>query len=363
MRKTRTSFKAEAVEAAASEMSQDQRESRQVPEALQQALGEALRENAQIRRALEESEARFHELANQTPVGIDIIEDGRFVYVNRHFEEIFGYGPGELLNVAPLDLVAPEHREIVAENMRRRSEGALDSLVYAFRGLRKDGSEVELEIHAGVMRVGARTQLVCAVLDITERVQAERAMRALQRKLADQSVHDPLTGLFNRRYLEETLERELALAEREGHPVSCILADIDHFKRVNDEYGHLAGDEVLRAIGAALRRNARASDINCRYGGEEFLLVLPRMPIENALARAEQLRATIAAAPVRYGAVQIAVTASFGVAVFPQDGAAVESLIAAADAALYAAKRAGRNRVCRADLAAAGDAAAASAGI
>jgi diguanylate cyclase (GGDEF)-like protein len=170
-------------------------------------------------------------------------------------------------------------------------------------------------------------------------------MWLLQQKLADQSVHDALTGLHNRRYLEEALGRDLILAERHGHPVSVIMADIDHFKKVNDRYGHLAGDEILRGFAAILKRNARASDIYCRYGGEEFLLVFPQMPVEKAAARAEQLRRTIAAAPLRYGAIAIPITASFGVAGFPDNGRSSDSIVDAADKALYEAKNNGRNRV------------------
>jgi diguanylate cyclase (GGDEF)-like protein len=182
-------------------------------------------------------------------------------------------------------------------------------------------------------------------MDVTERTRAEREVQALQEKLREQSTRDALTGLYNRRYLEETLGRELLLAERNGHPVSVIMGDLDHFKAVNDHYGHLGGDEVLRAFGALLKRHARGSDIYCRYGGEEFLLVLPGMAEEHAAARAELLRGTIEAAPVGFGALTIAVTASFGVATFPRDGQSSDGLIAAADSALYAAKAAGRNRV------------------
>jgi diguanylate cyclase (GGDEF)-like protein len=170
-------------------------------------------------------------------------------------------------------------------------------------------------------------------------------VQALQEILREQSTHDALTGLYNRRYLEQTMDRELISAKRHGHFVSVIMGDLDHFKAVNDRYGHLAGDEVLRAFGDLLKRQVRASDIFCRYGGEEFLLVLPQISTEVAFKRAEQLRSEMAAAPVPYGTSLIAVTASFGIATFPRDGQTSEEVIAAADSALYAAKGAGRNRV------------------
>jgi diguanylate cyclase (GGDEF)-like protein len=155
----------------------------------------------------------------------------------------------------------------------------------------------------------------------------------------------PADVLYSDTLLEESLGRELILAERNRHPVSVIMCDLDDFKAINDRHGHLGGDEILRTFGDLLKRQVRGSDIYCRYGGEEFLLVLPQMPGEYAVERAEQLRNALAAAAVSYGASSIKATASFGVATFPQDGRTGDELIAAADRALYAAKAAGRNRV------------------
>jgi diguanylate cyclase (GGDEF)-like protein/PAS domain S-box-containing protein len=308
-------------------------------------LEAALAENQRITAALQESETKFHELANQSLVGIVIIEDGKITYANTRFCEIFGYTAEAVRRLDPLALVSQPDRPLVAENMRRRLTGEIDRLVYDFGGLRADGTAIDIEIHASSMQLNGKHVLISVLLDVTGRVQAEREVMHLLQRVADQSVHDALTGLYNRRYLEEALVRELILAERHSHPVSIIMADIDHFKKVNDQYGHLAGDEVLRAFGGILKRNARASDIYCRYGGEEFLLVLPRMPAEKAVERAEQLRRNVAAAPLRYGAIGISITASFGVAVFQENGRTADALIEAADKALYAAKHGGRNRV------------------
>ena len=123
------------------------------------------------------------------------------------------------------------------------------------------------------------------------------------------------------------------------------MGDLDHFKAVNDRYGHLAGDEVLRFFGDLVMRHVRASDIFCRYGGEEFVLVLPDLEGDAAIERAEQMREELALAPVVFGDSQIPMTVSFGVATFPSDGRTGDELIAAADRALYQAKAAGRNRV------------------
>jgi len=316
-------------------------------------LEAALAENEKITRALRESEAKFRELANQSLVGIVITEDGKFSYTNSKFNEMFGYTETEIRTLGPVDVAVEEDRPKVAESVGKRLNGESERLVYGFRGLRKDGTVIEIEIHASSMQLGDRHALISVLLDVTERVRAEREMWALQQKLAEQSVRDALTGLYNRRYLEEALNRELILAERHDYPVSMIMTDIDHFKKVNDHYGHLAGDEILRAVGALLKRNARASDIYCRYGGEEFLLVLPQMSLEKAAVRAEQLRRTLSAAPIRYGATAIPITASFGVAAYPENGRAGERIIEAADKALYEAKDNGRNRVRLSTVAAA----------
>lgn len=284
-------------------------------------------------------------MVSQSLVGIVLIEHGKFGYSNAKFAEIFGYTPDEVRDLEPLDIVIESDRPLVARTLGKQRSGELERVEYVFRGLRKDGAVVDIACHSNATDVGSTSLLTSLMIDITERVRAEQELRTLQDRLREESRHDPLTGLYNRRYLKDTLARELIRAERAAHPVSVILADIDHFKAVNDRLGHLAGDEVLRVFGGLMKRSARASDIYCRYGGEEFLLVLPGMAQRSAADRAEQLRSAIAAAPVEHGATQIAVTASFGVAAFPCHGRTGDELIAAADSALYAAKAAGRNRV------------------
>lgn len=168
----------------------------------------------------------------------------------------------------------------------------------------------------------------------------------LRESLRQQSIRDPLTRLYNRRYLEESLAREVSRAERSGKPIGVIMADIDHFKKFNDTYGHEAGDEVLRAVAAVLKTHARASDIACRYGGEELTLILPEATLGVAWQRAELLREKVQGLRVHHGGQHLgAITMSLGVAVFPDHGATVEAVIQMADAALYKAKQDGRNRV------------------
>ena len=308
-------------------------------------LESALRENEKITRALRESETRFRGLVSQSLVGIAILKEGRISYSNAKFDVIFGYSAEEVRKLAPLDIVATEDRPLVAENIRKRISGEVEQVKYVFHGVRKDGAVIDVEIQGNAMEIGGKRELISLFMDVTERTRAEREVQALQEQLREQATRDALTGLYNRRYLEDTLSRELILAERKSHPVSVIMGDLDHFKAVNDRYGHLGGDEVLRHFGDLLKGHVRGSDIYCRYGGEEFLLVLPQMSKTDAVARAEQLRRAISSAPVLYGASPIAVTASFGVATFPYDGKSGDALIASADSALYEAKASGRNRV------------------
>lgn len=308
-------------------------------------LEAALYDNEKITRALRESEAKFRGLVTQSMVGIVTIEDGKFTYANAKFEAIFGYSAAELRGMGAADLAIEGDRPVVAENLRKRLSGEVDRAHYVFHGRRKDGVVLDIEIQGGVMELAGKRVLLSLVMDVTERTRAEREVQALQEKLREQSTHDALTGLYNRRYLDDTLTRELSLAQRHGHEVSVILGDLDHFKSVNDRFGHLAGDEVLRTFGDLMKGHARSSDIYCRYGGEEFLLVLPQVTTEIAIERTEQLRRSLAATPIPFDDLLISVTASFGIATFPRDGQTADALIAAADKALYAAKTAGRNRV------------------
>jgi diguanylate cyclase (GGDEF)-like protein/PAS domain S-box-containing protein len=308
-------------------------------------LEDALRENERVNRALRESEARFRGLVSQSMVGIVIIEDGRFSYSNAKFDEMFGYTAAEMRELGPLDVALDGDRAFIADNLRRRISGELDRVQYTFHGRRKDGSLIEVELHGGGMDTGNERLLISLAMDITERARAERELKRLQERLREQSTRDALTGLHNRRHLEETLERTLTLAEHDGQPVSIIMADLDYFKLINDRLGHPAGDAVLRKFGALLTRCARADDVCCRYGGDEFLLVLPGLSACLAADRAERLRSATTAELITYRGSDIALSASFGVATFPGHGATADELIAAADKALYAAKSAGRNRV------------------
>jgi diguanylate cyclase (GGDEF)-like protein len=186
---------------------------------------------------------------------------------------------------------------------------------------------------------------------LAEQVSLAIANLELRDQLRNQAIRDQLTGLYNRRFLEDALVRETGRAARSGEPVAAAILDVDHFKRINDTHGHEAGDAVLRGLGKILRETTRKTDIVGRFGGEEFLLLLPGANLEVAQARAEEVLDAVRAMQVAIpgGATLDNVTASIGLAVMPLHVGKGDALVAAADAALYQAKGQGRNRVMVSD--------------
>ncbi len=182
--------------------------------------------------------------------------------------------------------------------------------------------------------------------DMKQIVYQRRLLIESEAKLFEESIRDHLTGLFNRRYLDETIEREIRRAERSGFPVGFIMMDIDHFKRLNDKYGHAAGDVVLQEIGKLLKSKMRYADIVCRYGGEEFVVVMPEASLNITCQRAEKLWEEVKKLELRYKNKNLGkISISAGVAVFPDHGATGHEVLRSVDTALYSAKNSGRDRV------------------
>jgi diguanylate cyclase (GGDEF)-like protein/PAS domain S-box-containing protein len=184
------------------------------------------------------------------------------------------------------------------------------------------------------------------LVSIAERYSPSLTSLRLRETLRSQSIRDPLTGLYNRRHMEGSLMREERRARRRGTPLGIIVIDVDHFKAFNDRNGHDAGDHLLRELGAFLIDCTRGEDIACRYGGEEFTIILPEASLENTRSRAEELRRGVKEKlRIRHGQVIEQITVSLGVAVFPEHGESAKEALKSADRALYAAKAAGRDRV------------------
>jgi diguanylate cyclase (GGDEF)-like protein/PAS domain S-box-containing protein len=199
---------------------------------------------------------------------------------------------------------------------------------------------------------------IIAIRDVTERKQFQDEIQRinttlktqleenekLRARLEEIAIRDSLTGLYNRRYLDEMIEKEIARAERGEYSVSVLMLDIDNFKHMNDRYGHKAGDAVLVTLGQFLPTFARMSDFVCRYGGEEFILVMPGLNQHDALRRAQEICQAVYELEVRFDAQPLKFTISIGVALYPDHGDTPDDVIRAADSALYEAKRNGRNQ-------------------
>jgi len=281
-------------------------------------------------------------IASQPDLFFVLDSTGRFIRWNDKVRGVLGHSDEQLAARNALDAIHEADRPAVTQKIQETFEqgaATIDARIITKMGVRDyvfNATSTDTEKGKYLVGVGA---------DITERKLAEAEVQKLQEQLHDQALHDPLTGLYNRRYLDETINRELARAARYNQPLGIVMCDLDHFKHINDTHGHLAGDEVLRVFAELLKNNSRGSDIVCRFGGEEFVLFLPDMPPAVAYQRAEQLRTELAAKRITLGPAVIQVTASFGVAAFPENGKTMDSLISAVDAAMYQAKEAGRDRV------------------
>ena len=311
----------------------------------------------------EETEHRYRALFEQSHDAVFILDtQGKHLEVNQRAAELLGYTVEELMHFTMADLTA--QKEDSDEILARLQKGETIPL-YESEFIKKNGDKVSVEINTELVSDddGNPIHIQSVVRDISERKQNEAVFQDANRKLRkqlkkiellqsllqEQATRDSLTGLFNRRYLEDTLSREFQRAEREKSTVCLVMLDIDRFKAFNDTYGHDAGDLLLKKLGEVLQSEVRSSDISCRYGGEEFLIVMPGALLETGYERAEHLRANFLALNVEHHGVRLDATLSLGVASYPQHGDTWEKVMHSADQAMYAAKAAGRNCTCTAD--------------
>ncbi len=290
---------------------------------------------------------------------------GTITWVNPAACAITGYPAEELVGQHTRILKSGEHEPaFYAELWATVTRGETWSGTIVNR--RKDGTHYHEEqtIAPVVDEAGEVSHFIAIKQDVSARRRNEEALAAahaelaarvaeiesLNRQLREQTIRDPLTGLYNRRYFDEAVTRDAARAARSGEPLALAALDLDEFKKINDLHGHAAGDLVLRALARVLLEGLRVSDLVCRTGGEEFVAVLPGMPIEQALARAEEWRGRFAARTVETaGGVALRCTVSVGVACHRPGTETVHEALRRADAALYEAKRRGRNRVISAE--------------
>lgn len=308
-------------------------------------LQSEISERKTVQKRLKESETKYRRLFEKSNDALLITDKTRILDCNAAMVDLFRFKKKSILLKTHFLEFFPT-KQTDGEYSEDKINGMMDVAIqegshkFECVALRDDDSEFSTEILMTAIPMGKKTVLHTVVRDITKRKESEE-------KLISQAIRDSLTGLFNRRYLEESLEREISKANRHGNPLTIIMLDADHFKQFNDTYGHLAGDVVLRNLGEQLVKYSRKEDIACRYGGEEFVLVLPETNLNVAYQRAEDLRSVIENdKKMIYKDKELPiVTISLGIAVFPADGETVNELMNAADNALYEAKEQGRNRV------------------
>jgi len=290
------------------------------------------------------------------------LPDMPLVYVNPAFERLTGYRAEEVLGKNCRFLQRDDTHQDGLDELRLALKSG-ESCVVTVRNYRKDGSPFwnELSVAPIVERAGQIKHYVGNLSDVTNRVLAEQhliekhqRLEKTKRMLQGLALKDALTGLYNRRYFSEQVEREWNRARREQLPLSLFMIDIDHFKRFNDSFGHLSGDRCICAVADVVQRCfARGSDLVARYGGEEFVVLATGVERRHARERAELLRRAISGLVIEGASRSAAktITVSVGVAtVVPDDRILPEDLLADADRSLYQAKRAGRDRVIQAPL-------------
>jgi diguanylate cyclase (GGDEF)-like protein/PAS domain S-box-containing protein len=304
-----------------------------------------------INLPLKISELRYRRLFEAAQDGILILdaETGMITDVNPFLIEMLGYSRDEFVEKKLWEVEA--FKDIEASQNAFEALQKNEYIRYEDLPLRaKDGRLVQVEFVSNVYLAGSEKVIQCNIRDITERKQAQDALLRSEALLRELSTRDYLTGLYNRRYMEETLERELLRAARKHLSLGIIMLDVDDFKQINNTFGHAAGDAILRELGSLLREHVRGEDIPSRYGGDEFILVLPDASCEVTRKRAELIRNAAHHFHTQFERQNLKLgTLSLGVAVYPSHGSTSAAILRAVDCALYRAKREGRGRVIVAD--------------
>ena len=303
------------------------------------ALTEMAQELSGSYEALQNSEEKYRLLVeNQTDLVVKIDTNGMFEFVSPSYCRLFGKSEAELLGRAFMPMVHEDDRENTARRMENLYHAPYKAYVEQ-RALTKDGWKWLGWMDTAIVDDSGRVVSIIGVgRDISERKQFEAELEHL-------ANHDSLTGLYNRKVLQQRLEDEIQRANRYKHPLSIFMMDIDHFKQVNDTFGHNAGDEVLIEFARLLQSSIRQTDYAARYGGEEFIVILPETELTKAVDLAERLREKIAENIAVINNERLNITVSMGVATFPVHALSWQELLEKADMAMYAAKKSGRNCV------------------
>ena len=317
-------------------------------------------ERKEVEKALLESEEQYRSILSASPDNITITDlAGKILMASPMAKKMFGYDVDfdGFTEMYLLDFIVTEDRERAKGNLEKmHKHGAKKPNEY--RAMDKDQKIFHVEVNSEFVRNqnGQPIRMVLIIRDITERKRVEKQIEELMEQLkvekntaVKESVTDSLTGLFNRRYFDLALETEFYRLKRSGGKLSLIMFDIDHFKKFNDAYGHLPGDDCLKSIGAALKSIVhRATDVVSRYGGEEFVVILPETDLRGAVILAESIRKSVLGMKIPHETSETEhyVTISLGVvSIKPKQLVSSKQLISLADEALYRAKGQGRNQI------------------
>ncbi len=284
-----------------------------------------------------DSDGKFRALVEHSVVGIYIIREGRFSYVNKKLADIFEYPMDELIGMSTLDLIMESDREKSAKNIQKRIEGYSDSIEYTFRGVTKTKEIRYIRVYGSVFEYQGERAIIGTLIDETESQRARHELKYL-------ANHDSLTALYNRNYFDETFKHSLDLAKRNGTKLALILFDIDNFKRINDSMGHAVGDQILIHIAKRIKNVLRKSDTFSRIGGDEFsILVENHRSKKNLITLLKKIQAQFQKSIVLQN-IPLHISLSIGVALYPENGEDTTSIQKAADIAMYESKNQGKNR-------------------
>lgn len=296
-------------------------------------------------------EEKYYALTETTADAIISTDrEDRIVFCNPSAMKMFGYN-GEIIGKSSTILMPERYRTIHTEGIRRYLETGVPRIIgttVELEGLKKDGSAFPLELSLSAWKSETQWYFTAIIRDITERKVLERSLMEANKRLEELSNRDGLTNLYNRRYIDKVLEMEFLRSKRYRMPLSCLMIDIDHFKNINDTYGHVFGDMVLVHLSDMLIDMSRSCDVVARYGGEEFIIMLPETDTKGAADFAERLRTAVSKQGIECAekSASVNLNISIGVSSYTKRVENFREMVNCADRALYEAKRLGRNRVC-----------------
>ncbi len=306
-----------------------------------------MRDRIKILKELEKSRNKYKTLIESAGEGIYIRQDHQFKYFNKKFKEMLGYHDDEEIKSIPIyDVIDESAFKKCSMMYDKILNGEVVKAPYESIFKKKDGSRIFVEVNINPVIFEGKPAVQGFVRDITEKKLLENQLKEMNEKLLALSIQDELTGLYNYRYFRERIKEKFLESKRYNIPLSLLVIDIDDFKQVNDVYGHLAGDMILKGVAKILMRNVREVDIAARYGGEEFAILLTHVDIEKAKSIGERILHDISSKEFLYDIHLIKITVSIGVSCFNKEFVkSEEDLIKFADEAMYFVKNSGKNNI------------------